>query len=687
MALDAVEAPDKSAMHESLKTKRETAESIAKAVSELREQPWPNNYIIANDEKKLKTLAKHIAAEKSFVFDVETSGTNPWRHKLFCISFWVGDTGYLIPLEHRMMSVVDPALVREHLATAFADPSIFRQNHNIKFDAHFIEEQLGIPVGPLGCDTEVQARVIDPDTQRPHGLKELCAQYGLAKSTGNYTAQFGKTAWSHLDPKLAAYYAIKDCELVIKLRAHQDELLEDTPKLKKLFWDLEMHMVNETYAMERQGMRIDQNYYDEVLKPRVYTEWNAAIDALRPYIEPHLPKDSTIEEVLESPTKLMPIFFDNLDVPLVKFVTLRRGAFGEWNKRSLDKEAVAGLRHQSEPMRLLGEYRKWSTLKKMFIDSLPARIIGDRVHPRINLIVSTGRMSMADPNLQQIPSRMGPLVRNMFIPDDGNIFMSADFSGQEMRILAHYSRDEALMKLYTDPDQKLDVYSFTAVRSFQDEAFARDGISRKKFEKLSKNERKGLTVYRDAKALVLGLGYGMGPSKYARNTGKTAAQGKKDYQGYHDGFPGVKRYQDAQIAKAKRLGYVTTLLGRRRPLPFINMTSDGAARASAERAAMNTPIQGSAADMVKLAARNVARLLRERQWPVRIVILIHDEILFEMPITWAQQNHEAIKEITDTMCSALPLRVPMESSAILEPRWGTEMEVDDLDDFVEELAA
>lgn len=682
-------------MKQSFKTKKQTAEAIASAVRGLE---WPDNYHVCKNEAMVIALAKEIEDHSDFVFDVETTGVNAWTDKLLCISFFVNGSGYLIPLEHRLIpSLIDPALVKKHLHKAFSDPNITRSNHNIKFDMHFLEEQLGLECGPIYCDTMVQSQIINPDTNVSHGLKELCAFYGISSDTGNYTAQFGKTAWSYIEPRLASLYAIKDCELVSKLMAAQDAVLADPDlhKLRSLFWDLEMPMLNLTYEMERKGINVDLIYMRDTLIPTVYTEWRKAIEALRPIIEPHLKfcGAATVEKALDSPTKLEKVYFDCLDVPLIKHITLKRHPYASalhledpFIKRSLDKEAIAGLSKENKAMRLLGEYRKWATVKKMFADALPDKIVDKHIHPVMNCIgAATGRMSFRDPNLQQIPSRMGPLVRNLFIPEPGNIFMSADFSGQEMRLLAHYSKDTKLRNFYLHPNG-LDIYSQTAIDAFHDDAFKKSGTTKAKFAEMSKGKRKAINVYTDAKSLVLGLGYGLGPAKYARGTGKTLAEGKVDYAAYREAYPGIVKYQDAAKAYAKKNGYITTLLGRRRSLPFINSTSSSGEKASAERAAMNCPIQGSAADMVKKAALDVKALIDTNRLPIRLVLMIHDEIVFEMPAVWAKANPNWIKSITDTMCNALPLNVPMESSAVFESRWGTEMEIDDVDDLIADMA-
>jgi DNA polymerase-1 len=278
-------------------------------------------------------------------------------------------------------------------------------------------------------------------------------------------------------------------------------------------------------------------------------------------------------------------------------------------------------------------------------------------------------------------------VRNAFVPDPGNIFMSCDFSGQEMRILAHWSRDPKMVAFYQDPNQKLDIYSMTALEVFSESDFKASGTSKKEFRKMPKSERKHLKVYRDVKSLVLGLGYGLGPASYARGTGKTFKEGKADYNSYYASFPKVKEYQDSQVAFAREHGYSCTLLGRERPLPWINSSDMAGMRAAAERAAYNHPIQGTAADQVKKAAIDVSRLIKKNGWPISIRLIVHDEIIFELPVEFPKQHPEVIQAITDTMCSALPLIVPMESSATYEVRWADERELDDLDDLYDELNA
>jgi DNA polymerase-1 len=675
--LESYRPEDTDTLKESFNTDNAVVARIAEA---LRKLVWPKNYFIANTPALMERLALAIEREQAFAFDVETNGLNAWKHKLLCCSFWVGGEGYVVPLEHQLMATTSLADFQK-LAPYFADPSIRRYNHKIKFDIHFLMEQAGLPLGTVYCDTLTQSQVINPDTQFSHGLKELSAHYGLAADTGNYKKQFGNTAWSYIEPKLASYYAIKDCELVHKLMARQDTILESKPKLKSLFWDV--------IPAERKGLRLDTDYVKNVLKPTVAKGLAEATAALAPYIQPHLehakgPKDTetpTVSEVLSSPTKLARVAFEKLEVPLIKFVTLRRNKVtGEYTDRSLDKEAIAGLRSTVPFIALLAEWRMWDTVRKLFTDKLDRWNCKGYVHPDINLIVSTGRFSMSDPNLQQIPSRMGSLVRAAFIPDEGNVFLSCDFSSQEMRILASYSQDPTLLRMFNDP-KALDPYSEIALAVCHDPSFDKDA-----FRVMPKDKRKKHVVYIQFKSLVLGLGFGMGHVKYARSMGIPTKQGKVNYDAYYKTLTRVKSYQDQAIKFAKLNGFIRTMLGRERPLPFINVVDSSGLQGKAERAAMNTPIQGSAADMVKLAALRVQDTIDECKWPMRIASIIHDEILFEVNEAWARANPDCIRDIQYTMETALPLRnVPMVCSADFERRWGESMDIDATDTILDDL--
>ena len=662
-------------MRESFSTSGKASDKIKRAVRKI---VWPSHYHIADTHESLGKIARLIIEHKVFTFDLETTGLNAWKDRVLCCSIYVGGESFVIPFEHKLMKTISITKFSQVLKDFFVKPEYLRINHNIKFDCHFLREQAKIPITDYFCDTLTQAWVIDATSE--HGLKELCIMYGIEKPeydddgklvSGNYSNQFGKTAWSYLDAKLAAYYACKDAELAYKLYARQCAILETKPKLKNLFWNIEMPMSNITYGMEKQGIRVDLDYYSEVLKPTVYNEYLSCIEALRPHITPFLFTNEALETVLESPKRLYDIFFDKIGVPVEKFTTLKRHPeTKEWTKRSLDSEAIKAFAKTFQQVKLLGDYRKIAIIKKMFVDKLFDRIINGRIHPRINSIgAETGRMSMAEPSLHQIPSRRGPLVRNLFLPDDKDVLVSMDFSGQEMRILAHFSQDEKLLKFFRE-GSKLDIYSQAVVDMEKNPDF-----NVKEFSQQPKDERKKNKYYIIYKSLILGLGFGMGPDKFARNANISLSRAKELYELYYLTYPGVKKYQDRAIEFARKYGYIVTLLGRERKTPYIN-SQDMNYRSKSERMCMNVPIQGTASDQVKKAAIAVTKCILKNNWPVRIVLIIHDEIVYSVKKTWAKKNPTLLIKIRDCQTDALKLSVPMESSIDIEDRWGTTFDME-----------
>lgn len=674
-------------MRQTVKAKPEVARSIAAA---SRKMVWPNHYFVVTSRKQMERVGELIAKDGMLIFDVETTGLHPWKDRVLCISIWADGKAFVFPFEHHFQSVLATKQdFRETLGRYFNDPNVKLMNHNVKFDCHFVEEDLKIPTGTIFCDTLQLAWLLDPTAD--HGLKELSSAYGFSDSTGGYTAQFGKNAWSYIEPRLANYYACMDVELVSKLYPKQIALLEKKPKMKSLFWDVEAPTLDICYRLERHGMKIDEDYFFNTLTPMIYKLWREAIEPLRPWIEPHLHLVSkvvtlkkgqkfvetpTVEQALESHAMMAKIFFDGVGTPLIKNVTLLRDKdTHEWTKRTLAKDAIVDLRVEREEMRLLGIYRGVATLKKMFIDALPELMHLGRIHPIVNVIgTDTGRMSMSAPNLQQVPNHteLGMAVRKAFIADFGRILIGMDFAGQEMRLMAHYSRDEKLVKFYRD-DNGLDIYSQTAIDVEPDPNFDREG-----FAKMSKADRKKTKQYANFKALVLGLGFGMKPPKYARQTGVSLKVANANFNGYHATYPGVNTLKDRTIKFAQKTGYITTLLGRERPLPWINSANEKM-RAADERYAVNTPIQGSAADQVKKAAVDCQSLIDHFNWPISILLFIHDEIIFDGDEKWVINNPGCIEQLRDTLTSALPLIVPVQSSITYEKRWGEECDPDTLE--------
>lgn len=655
------------------------AAAIREAEEIIKSNPWPDNYHVVTRNDQMMEISNEIKKTGAFVFDLETSDTRPWHSKIYSCGIRTNGHCWAIPFEHSIQPTIEPAAFKRALAWAFADPDVKRMNHNLPFDCHFLEEQFGIPQGTLWCDTMLMAWVINSDSD--HGLKELCALYGIDGGGKNYTAQFGKTAWSYLPPLLANYYLCKDVDLVPKLFAVQQAALEKKPKLKSLFWDLEMPMLNIVYEMERKGLRIDEKYFVEQLTPEVYTGWAKAMDEMRPIVEPyrHLLDDPTmpLQKILSSPKALKQIYFNGRGVPKIKFATLKRDTkkesptYKKWVKLSLDKNAIAELKGTREDMRLLGEFRRWDTRRKLVIDQIPKlwKRYSDgtvRVHPTINEIgTKSGRQSMQKPNGQQQP----PEVRQAFIPDEDEVLISFDFSQQEMRWMAHYSRDPKLIDIFTI--SKLDMYSQMAVDVFE--------LSPEEF--VDEHVAKLHPARKQTKTTVLGTSYGMMEAALSRRLGLTLERGTEIYNRYFDTYSEIRTYQDRTAVFAKANGYIPTILGRERQ---IDPTSYGW-----ERAAMNQPIQGSAADQCKLAAIKCHALIKANGWPMRIWLMIHDEIIFAVNRKWIEVNKDAILQIKHTMETAIPLIVPVLCHYEVETRWGEKMDIEkywDAEEFEDEAA-
>lgn len=700
--LSSFRASKQEGMKESYKTTGAISLSIEKSHKKL---VWPKNFYICGTEEWLITLRDEIQKHGEFYVDTETSSLNPWKGKIYCLSFEVAGKGYLVPLEHYLLPWVSKESVKKVLGGVFEDPKILKHGHNVLFDTLFIENDLGVLSQGITCDTMIQSQVLRPGNDTPHGLKELSTEYGFSENTGNYKDQFGKSAWSHIDSKVGAYYAIKDPVLTRQLKEKQDTLLNETidyeelyskalgikvgaKNLKHIFEDIEIPLMNLTYNMTRRGVRVDQKYYEEEFHPTVYKEWHKAAEDISPYIEPYLKavEAEDVYQVLESPTKLMTVMFDYLKMPLVKHVTLKFDPETRaFTKRTLGKEAIGNLCKDHPPIALLKEYRRWSQLKKLYVDALPDLITDGRVHPIWNTTrASTGRLSCSAPNLSQVASRDAKLVRRVYIPDPGNTFVSLDFSGQEMRWLAHYSRDPKLLDFFRNPTG-LDIYSQTVVDSFPDSDFTSAKITREQFRNMEKAARKESQPYKTGKALVLGLGYLLSAPSFARKMGQPKDWGEEKFNGYHSTYPGVSKFHQQVFEFTRKHGYMTTCLGRRRYLPQINSPLEGF-RKEAERASANLPIQGSSAEQLKTSALLVQHKIDTYKWPIWIVMLIHDEILFEVDIKFLSKHPEVFDEIRQTMQNAIPLAVPMETSMSIEEFWGHSIDESELDDLAELLS-
>ena len=568
--------------------------------------------------------------------DTETTSLDAMRAEIVGISFSVqpGEAAY-IPLRHAGPDApeqlpFDAVLAR--LKPWLQDASRPKLGQHIKYDRHVFANH-GIEVQGYAHDTMLQSYVLE--VHKPHNLTSL-AQRHLGRSGIAYEDLCGKGAhqipFAQVDVAKAAEYAGEDADQTLQVHGALWPLLQADDKLRAIY-ALEMQSSEALYRIERNGVLIDAptlaTQSHELGQRILQLEQEAYEIAGQPFN-------------LASPKQLGEIFFDKLGMPVVK-----KTATGA---RSTDEEVLEKLALDYPlPAKLL-EHRSLSKLKGTYTDKLAQLALPrtGRVHTHYAQAVAvTGRLSSAEPNLQNIPIRTpeGRRIRAAFVAPPGCVLASADYSQIELRIMAHLSGDHALLHAF---QQGLDVHRATAAEVF--------GVS---VHQVTSEQR------RYAKVINFGLIYGMSSFGLAKNLGIETKAAAAYIDKYFQRYPGVKQYMDDTKAQAKAMGYVETVLGRRLYLPEIN-SPNGPRRAAAERAAINAPMQGTAADLIKLAMVKVQQALDAHQPAIKMILQVHDELVFELPeseVDWLRH------EIPRLMASVADLRVPLLAEVGVGRNW------------------
>jgi DNA polymerase-1 len=590
--------------------------------------------VLTKDDLKAWVARARKADELSV--DVETTGTDTVDSRLVGIALAVEPgEGWYIPVGHRGLG--DPPQlpfedVRAALKGLFADPDLPKVGQNLKFDCQILAAA-GLPLSPLAFDTLVASYCLNPS--RPnHGLKALAldmlgeAMTPIEQLIGTGAKQIGMDQVKVED---AAPYAAADAEVTLRLAALMKTQLKEKG-LEKLFHEVEMPLVPILAGMETAGVALDVPYLEGLAN-----EFGRAILAIEKEI--HTLAGGPLN--VNSPKQLAQVLFEKLKLPVV-----RKTKTGF----STDEETLQKLAPQHPlPERILA-YRELAKLKSTYIDGLLATVKpSGRVHTRFNqAVAATGRLSSSDPNLQNIPIRTehGRKIRRAFVPAKGCVFLSADYSQIDLRVLAHVSADPALTAAFRRGE---DIHAATA----------RDIFGLAAGAPVTEDQR------RVAKSVNFGIVYGQTGFGLAQQLGLPIGQAQAYINAYLEKYGGVKKWIAAIIEEARAKGYVTTLLNRRRYLPEINATN-AAVRGFAERTAMNTPIQGTSADIIKVAMRDVARLLEKKKWGTRMLLQVHDDLLFEVP---QGELAEVAAPLRKAMESALTLDVPVVVDLKTGPNW------------------
>ena len=579
-------------------------------------------------------LAKIEAAELT-ALDTETTSLDEMQARIVGISFSVrpGEAAY-IPLAHEgpdAPTQLPLGEVLERLRPWLQDPAKPKLGQHVKYDRHVFANH-GIEVAGYAHDTMLQSYVLE--VHRPHGLASL-AELHLGRGGISYEDLCGKGAhqipFAQVPVDRAAGYSCEDSDQTLDVHLTLWPRLQQSAGLLRIY-GLEIAVSEVLFQIERHGVLID----GALLRQQSH-ELGQRILALEK--EAHELAGQPFN--LGSPKQIGEIFFDKLGLPVVK-----KTATG---KPSTDEEVLEKLAEDYPlPARIL-EHRGLAKLKSTYTDKLPTLVDGQgRVHTHFAQAVAvTGRLASNDPNLQNIPVRTpeGRRIREAFIAPPGHAIVSCDYSQIELRIMAHLSDDAALLAAFRDG---LDVHRATASEVF--------GVA---VDQVSAEQR------RYAKVINFGLIYGMSSFGLARNLGIDNSAARNYIERYFERYPGVRRYMDETRQSAKARGYVETVLGRRLYLPEIN-SPNGPRRQAAERAAINAPMQGTAADLIKLSMVAVQDALDGQRRASRMIMQVHDELVFEVPEAEADWVR---REVPRLMAGVAELKVPLLAEVGVGPNW------------------
>jgi len=595
-------------------------------------------YEIVLDKKALSRWLKQLSKAPLFAFDTETTSLNAMRARIVGVSFAVkpGEGAY-VPLAHDYLDAplqLNREEVLEALRPLLEDPNQEKVGQNLKYDCTVLSNH-GITLAGMRFDTMLESYVLDSTGSR-HDMDTLALKY-LGHKTISFEAVAGKgkgqLSFNEVPLEEAGPYAAEDAEVTLRLHRVLFERLQNEQARREVFERIEMPLVPVLSKIERTGVRVDCDML--AAQSAQLAKRTAELEAMA-YEEAGAPFN------IASPKQIQEILFERLELPVL--------AKTPKGQPSTAESVLAELAEQHELPRLILEHRGLSKLRSTYTEKLPALVNPDtgRVHTSYHqAAVATGRLSSSDPNLQNIPVRTaeGRRIREAFVPAPGMRLIAADYSQIELRIMAHLSADEGLLDAFEKGE---DVHRATAAEVFGTPV-----------EDVSSDQR------RSAKAINFGLIYGMSAFGLARQLGIERRQAQEYIDLYFERYPGVRAFMDAIRAKVREERFVETVFGRRLFLADIS-SSNHARRQAAERAAINAPMQGTAADLIKLAMLSVDEWLRENGCGARIIMQVHDELVLEAPESDTESVAETVAEL---MASVADLAVPLKVDVGIGPNW------------------
>ena len=617
--------PDREALTELFK-ECEFYKLLQEFSADTKDRAGSAGYRAVLTESDLDELVAALEQSERFAFDTETTSLDAMRADLVGLSFAVtaGEAWY-IPVGHHYLGMPEQlplARVIEAVRPLLASPSQLKIGQNLKYDI-LVLARAGVEVGGPIYDTMLASYLANPAT-RSHGMDNLAAEL-LNYHTISYSEVAGsgkkQIGFEEVEVEKATTYAAEDADITLRLyeklvpmvtEQHQDGLLND----------VEMPLLQILAGMERAGIRINPEFLGGL---------SADMEKKLAVLEAEIHQLAGGPFNIGSPKQLGEVLFENLGLPKGK--KTKTG----W---STDVEVLNNLAEEHEIAAKILDYRSLMKLKGTYTDALPKLIHPEtgRIHTSFNqAVTATGRLSSSDPNLQNIPIRTeeGRRIREGFIPSDGCVLLSADYSQVELRILAHMADEPALKEAFARGE---DIHRSTASEVL--------GL----FPEMVTDEQR-----RAAKAINFGVVYGISAFGLAKQLGINRREAQQFIDTYFERYPGIRTFMDSCIAEAREKMYVTTLLGRRCAIPEIN-SKNGAVRGYAERNAINYPVQGSAADIIKLAMVRIAARLAEEGLKTRMLLQVHDELVFDVP----QDELERVSALVKSeMQGAVDLSVPL----------------------------
>jgi DNA polymerase-1 len=624
--------------HYDLRTLLQQLDDPADPAPEVKAADPETNYETVLDRKALDAWITKIRKSKLVAFDTETDSLDYMNAQLvgLSLSSKEGEACY-VPLAHDYPGAPEQLPRDEVLAELrpwLEDDSQKKVGHHLKYDAHILA-RYDIELRGMAFDSMLESYVLNSVATR-HDMDSVARQY-LGKETIHYEDVAGKGAkqltFNQIDLETAAPYAAEDADITLQLHETLWQQLQEIPSLKRVYQEIEQPLVPVLLAMEETGVLVDRKMLakqsDELGRKMLDLEKKAHKLAGGPFN-------------LGSPKQLQEILFEQQGLPVI-----RKTPKGQ---PSTAEDVLVELANDYELPAVIIEYRGVSKLKSTYTDKLPLMINErtGRIHTSYHqAVAATGRLSSTDPNLQNIPIRTedGRRIRKAFVPPQGYVLLAADYSQIELRIMAHLSGDKGLLKAF---EQEQDVHRATAAEVF--------GAS---LEDVTADQR------RSAKAINFGLMYGMSAFGLAKQLGISRGEAQEYVDLYFDRYPGVKQYMDDTRAGASEKGYVETVFGRRLYLPEIN-ARNAQRRQYAERSAINAPMQGTAADIIKRAMIAVHGWLTDKSPDARMIMQVHDELVFEV----AKDEVDAVtKKVTKLMNGAAELKVPLKVDVGVGKDW------------------